>query len=98
ESPTNWHTPLFGPVARDPDCAQQLTRRLFSQRAHHITWSFVNPEDLGVTAFRDAARRAGYHVVERTILRSPYIAIDGDWRRYQRRLSAKRLSNLRRLR
>jgi CelD/BcsL family acetyltransferase involved in cellulose biosynthesis len=98
DSPTNWHTPLFGPLARDADCAQALARRIFSQGPHHVTLSFVDRQDLGVTAFRDAAAAAGFHLVERTILRSPYVAIDGDWPQYQRRLGSKRLSNLRRLR
>lgn len=96
-SPTNWHTPLSGLLARDPVSAAAAAHALFAGRTRQISLSFVDPEGAAACAFREAATRAGYRSTERPVLRSPYVAIDGDWSRYERRLTSKRRSNLRRL-
>jgi CelD/BcsL family acetyltransferase involved in cellulose biosynthesis len=98
-SPTNWHTPRFGVVARDDAARDDAARALFATKAPHVSMSFLAAEDPSVGAIRAAARAARYRVVERTLARPYVVDLDGDWDSYRRvRLGKELVSKLGRTR
>ena len=82
-SPTNWHTPLFGPVVARPDVAATLLERLVGGGVTRIELDFADPADPAA----EALRASGLLVHERIRTRSPWLALDGD---PLARLTAKR--------
>ncbi len=98
QSPTNWHTPIFGAVAADRDEAFALAEAAFAQRMHRLQISFVADPTAELVPFKRAGAEAGYRLLERVVQRSPYVPISGDWNDYEQRLTSKRRSNLRRMR
>jgi CelD/BcsL family acetyltransferase involved in cellulose biosynthesis len=98
-SPTNWHTPEFAPVAEDAGIERTLVEALFSGAPRRLALSFL--PDRGSTAaehLEAAAARAGYRVIRRVVLRSPYIEINRAWDELEKeRLTSKRRGNLRRM-
>lgn len=97
-STTNWHTPQFGLLAEDSAAAQELAHAVFACRSRRVNLGFLALEGAGLHECRTAATAAGYRQFVRTIQRSPYVPIESDWAEYKRRLSAKRLSEIRRRR
>jgi CelD/BcsL family acetyltransferase involved in cellulose biosynthesis len=72
--PANWHTPEFRPIAVDPEAASALLEAALADRPRSLTLSWIAPEDLEPA--RSASHRAGYRVLERTLMRSPYLPLD----------------------
>ena len=95
-SAANWHTPSFGLLAHDDDAERRLANALFRRRAHRVTITFVPAGELA--ACRDAARRTGHRLLERTIERSPYVECDTAFEDYEATLDAKMRRELRRRR
>ena len=83
---TNWHTPGFALLAESPAVGMPLARALFMDRPRRVSLSFLERES-DVEACRSSAAAAGYRVLERTVQRSPYVTLEGDWARYEKRLS-----------
>jgi CelD/BcsL family acetyltransferase involved in cellulose biosynthesis len=96
-STSNWHTPGFGLLA-EPHELGELADALVSRRPHRVWLGFVDPGEPGIVACRAAAQAAGYRVLERTLERSPYVPIEGDWEAYRDGLAKKLGSELRRRR
>ncbi len=96
-STSNWHTPEFGLLAERHELGE-LAEALVSRRAHRVWLGFVDAAKPGVVACRAAAQAAGYRVLERTLERSPYVPIEGDWEAYRVGLGKKLASELRRRR
>ena len=94
-STTNWHTPEFGLLVEDAGARHELAQALFARRTRRLSLSFV-PADGGLDDVRAAATAAGYRVLERTIQRSPYLAIESDWETYRMTLSRNLRSDIRR--
>ncbi|MCA1707565.1 MAG: hypothetical protein LC808_31565, partial [Actinobacteria bacterium] len=91
-SPTNWHSPQFGLLVEDGKAAESLMSALFRDRPRRVDLRFLDhdaADQLGTHAIS-----AGYRIIRRTIQRSPYIAIDGDWESYQGRIGRKVRSEL----
>src|SRR5262245_45506117 len=97
-SPTNYHTPYFGMAANDRTAAIALADDILSNHPRRITLGPVDPDGLTMMAFRQAAAKAGYRVLVSPFQRSPYLDVEGDWNRYEARLSRKLLSDVRRKR
>lgn len=97
-SPTNWHTPMFSPVAESDEDLAALARGLIGRRASWYDLSFLDPESPAVVQLHAGARAAGHRVIVRVVARSPYIPTDGDWEGYRATLSRKRRKELGRLR
>ena len=95
-STTNWHTPQFGLLAEDEQATRELARAAFARHRHRINLGFIDEDDL--RACRTAATTAGYRLFVRPVQRAPYVPIKGTWTEYKQRLSAKRLSEIRRRR
>ncbi len=95
-SPTNWHTPVFGPVATSPDAERELLERLFSLDVRSVGLSLLDSSDGTEQRVAEAARRAGRQVVRRVLASAPYIPLEGDWETYERGLSKNRRRGIRR--
>jgi len=97
-SPTNWHTPHFGLAAVDAQARDELAAGLVDRARHRLDISFLDDGSDDLRAFRDAAEAAGRLVLVRTIQRSRYVEVEGDWEDYRRRIGSKALRELRRRR
>jgi CelD/BcsL family acetyltransferase involved in cellulose biosynthesis len=91
----NDHTPLGGPLAEDGQATQALGRALKARRVAQVVLEWVDAESPQLRSSM-AAMRA--RVITRAMDRSPYVALREGGRDIDRRLTAKRRSNLRRLR
>ena len=54
-SATNWHTPLFGPVAEDDAALRELAQAALGERASRLDLAFIDPAGAATEAFRAAA-------------------------------------------
>lgn len=95
-STTNWHSPEFGLVAEDAATADAMAREILRRGERSLSLRFLNADSGDVGRLRAAADAAGYRVLERTVARSPYVAIEGDWTTYERGLKGRHRSDVRR--
>lgn len=97
-SPTNWHTPVFGPVADSAAAHEALAAALLARRAAWVDMAFVDGGDPGLAAWRRVAERRRARVVERTVMRSPFVSLEtGDFDAYRAGLSRRLRKELGRL-
>jgi CelD/BcsL family acetyltransferase involved in cellulose biosynthesis len=97
-SPTNWHTPEFGLLAEDDDAFSTIAVSLLSSAPRSVHLSFLSPTRAGAAQCRAAARAAGYRTIERVVVRSPYVQIEGEWKDHAARLSRHMLKEVNRCR
>lgn len=97
-SPTNWHTPEFGVLAEDADVTRELAGALLARRSRRIDLSFLDGRSPELGELRRSATAAGHDVIARTVARSPYVEIDGDWERYSAGLRRKQRTEIARRR
>ena len=95
KSPTNWHTPTFGPIADRPEDVNELLAGLFDLEARSIDLSLLELEDGTLDLALEAARGARRVVAARPLTRSPWVPLEGSWEDYERRLSKNRRKGLR---
>jgi CelD/BcsL family acetyltransferase involved in cellulose biosynthesis len=95
-SPANWHTPASGPIARDAEAEEALAAGMASVRARRLRLLFLDRTTTDLLG--EPARRAGFRVVEDTMMRSPYVEIAGEWEAFEATLKKRARSDLRRLR
>jgi CelD/BcsL family acetyltransferase involved in cellulose biosynthesis len=95
-SPTNWHSPEFGLLAESAEDARRLVAAVLVERPRRLSLAFVDPQQAAL-AKREALAQ-GFRVIQRTLQRSPHVAIDGDWEAYRRRLSKGLRDDLKRSR
>jgi CelD/BcsL family acetyltransferase involved in cellulose biosynthesis len=88
-SPTNWHTPAYGPVACDGDAARALADAVVEGAPSVLDVSFLDPADPFAEAILDGARDSRRRVIGRPVLRSPYVALDGDFASFEATLDSK---------
>lgn len=96
-SPTNWHTPEFSVVAEDGEVERKLIESILQRNWRRASLAFLDARGSGTATFKQLAEALGYRVIERVILRSPYLVVDRSWEELEDRLSSKRRANLRRL-
>jgi CelD/BcsL family acetyltransferase involved in cellulose biosynthesis len=94
----NWYTPLYGPVAEDEAALEALAATVVAGGAALISLGFLPDEPAGAAPLRAAAVRAGYRLHQVPLPPVPYVAVDGDWRTYEQRVSSRLLRDLRRRR
>jgi CelD/BcsL family acetyltransferase involved in cellulose biosynthesis len=75
----NWHSPELPIVAESSEAASELAAKLF-RKAWSVTLRPAPEAELD--AVRDAARAAGYSVLERAGERSPYVDVSGSFDDY----------------
>lgn len=95
-SPTNWHTPVFGPLAADETARAALLAELFAAPETSVELSNVGGAGTDSATLLAAAREAGRLAVHRELGRSPYIELAGDFEAYEGTLSRNRRKALRR--
>jgi CelD/BcsL family acetyltransferase involved in cellulose biosynthesis len=96
-SPTNWHTPEFGHVAEDAEARSALAAAVLAEEPRQVSLAFLDRAGAGFARFQSAADSAGYLLHERTLERSPFVAIGDDWEAYQQTIRKHRRDNRRRL-
>jgi CelD/BcsL family acetyltransferase involved in cellulose biosynthesis len=97
-SPTNAHTPRFGALVEDRFVAAALCRDLFGRSPHHVALGYLDSTDPTVEAFNHAACTAGYRALARTIMRSPYLDVAGEFEAYRTTRRSAFVADLRRRR
>src|SRR6185312_11949097 len=96
ESTANFHTPVFGIVAADPSAARSMARELFRDAPPQVSLTGLDPDGLTFKVCKDAAEEAGFSVITRPHLLSPYAEMEYGWNEYKRNLHSHLLRNLRR--
>jgi CelD/BcsL family acetyltransferase involved in cellulose biosynthesis len=97
-SPTNVHTPAFGPLVEDEQAAGDLGLALVARGALQIVLEHVDAEASALQACLEPSKARGCRLLTRTMGLSPYVPLDRDVSEFERRLTSKRRSNLRRVR
>lgn len=97
-SPTNFHTPHFGPVAQDDDARAALAQGVLTQRAWAVSLGFLESGAGHLGAFTSEAAAARRRTVTRTVLRSPSVELSGDLAGYRAHRRRSALADLRRRR
>lgn len=92
-SPTNWHTPLYGPVAESKEAATAIYSYLIEQNPRRLALSFIDSRSPGLVQL---SARPRTHVD--LILRSPHLPIVDDWEMLWRSRSKNLRSTIRRCR
>jgi CelD/BcsL family acetyltransferase involved in cellulose biosynthesis len=95
-SPTNWHTPEFGPVAEDETVERGLFEEALDRTRGRLDLSFLREENPALGRLSEAATQTGWRVIVRPIERSPYLRLEGSWEEFERGLPSKRRNDLRR--
>ncbi len=88
-SPTDWQTPLFGPVVEDREAAAELARVLLERARRRADLWFLSPEAPGVEECAAAAADAGFARIVRTIARAPFVPVEGSFEEYMGSLDRK---------
>jgi CelD/BcsL family acetyltransferase involved in cellulose biosynthesis len=86
-SPTNTHTPFFGPVADGRDAVRLLAWELVQRSPTVIRLDQLDPDSAWFAALGEALREARWRVIRETVGRPPYVRIRGDWDGYRASLS-----------
>jgi CelD/BcsL family acetyltransferase involved in cellulose biosynthesis len=82
-SPTNWHTPAYGPVAQDEQAERALARHIPSILRSSVDLAFLDPSSAFAGELGRVARARSLREVSRPILRSPYIDLEGTFADYE---------------
>jgi len=97
-SPTNWHSPMFGFLARDSEARSALAETLF-EHTRAVDLSFLDRGDPSLEACLRLSRASHRQVLVWTLVRSPYVDISGgDWSCFCSALPPKVRKELRRAR
>ena len=88
-SPTDWQTPMFGPVAEDREAAAELAGALVAAARRRADLWFLSPDAPGLDECVAAAGEAGFRRIVRTIARAPYVPVDGSFEEYMTGLDRK---------
>ena len=97
-STTNTHSPLFGPLATDPDAEWVLASQLVDQSGGRIELAYVDPTTSWFSALETALALRGRRPFVDTVLRSPYVVLGDSDHAYPARLSRRFAKELRRCR
>jgi CelD/BcsL family acetyltransferase involved in cellulose biosynthesis len=85
-SMSNWHTPGFGFLSEDSDAEDALTKMTLARLHRRVTLSFLDANRSTFAKCQSAGEAAGCRVLARTLERSPYLEIEGDWECYHANL------------
>jgi CelD/BcsL family acetyltransferase involved in cellulose biosynthesis len=99
-SAANAHTPDGDVLAEDDATVRTLVTALYAARPRAVALTHLAAGGGSQTAARSVARGAGYRIAERTMLRAPYLDVEGtleDYLRAHRRVVADLRRRRRRL-
>jgi CelD/BcsL family acetyltransferase involved in cellulose biosynthesis len=97
-SPTNEHSPAFAFLAERRAVADALAASLFRTRPRGLAFGALEATSPTADGVRTAAAAAGYRLVVSDQGRSSWLAVEGDWERYEQRVGAKRPGEISRAR
>jgi CelD/BcsL family acetyltransferase involved in cellulose biosynthesis len=95
---TNWHTPEFAILAEDAHMVRELARAALLSTPRRLAIAFIESDTEAFRHCLAAARAARYRTLVRTLVRSLYVDIVGDWTTFQERIDRKVARDLRRRR
>ena len=95
-TPTNWHTPEFEVPAADDSAREELLRTAIRTAGRPLAFGMLTGGRPEPDLVSSAASAAGMRVRARTIERSPYVLLEGDWQAYAQTLPRRRRSENRR--
>ena len=95
-SVTNGQTPQWGVLAEDDELTAHALTALAADGVSRLMLSYVDREDPLARAVRRHAAAHGQLLVERAMLRSPYIELDGTFADYRARRRSSFKADLRR--
>lgn len=95
---TNWHTPELEIPAVDSPARRALLRRVLKGARVSVQLGMLTAGSEDAHDFATLATELGQRVLARTIERSPFVELDGTYEDYERTLSQRRRSELRRRR
>jgi CelD/BcsL family acetyltransferase involved in cellulose biosynthesis len=93
-SVSNWHSPVFAPLALDGAARDALLAQLFARGRSSVELNLLDDDLLG--SIGDSARGAGRRVRKRTIASCPVVEMGDCFDTYERGLSRNRRRSLRR--
>jgi CelD/BcsL family acetyltransferase involved in cellulose biosynthesis len=88
-SPTDWQTPLFGPVVADREAAGELAVAMLGRARRRADLWFLSPDAPGLDECVGAAGRAGHRRIARVIARAPYVPVDRPFEEFMGGLDRK---------
>ena len=94
----NYHSPLFEPLVAHPDDARTLYALAAARTSRRLSLGFLDGSGPMPREVSEAASAAGFRVLQRSLQRTPELAIDGDWADYRGRLDRRFRKELGRLR
>jgi CelD/BcsL family acetyltransferase involved in cellulose biosynthesis len=97
-SAANWHSPLYGAVAKGPDALQALAGALLAERTSRVDLAMVDAGDGLLVALHTAAEAAGRAAIDRQVAIQPYVTLDGDFDAYAAGLPRKQRKEIGRVR
>ena len=97
-SPTNWHTPRFGPLAEDDGALADLARAALDEAKIRVDVSFIESGSTFLEACGQLTASGRCKAVIRPLQRSPYLETTGTWSQYESRFTSKMRNKQRRLR
>ena len=97
-SPANWESPDFAFLADGSEPRRELARALLAHAGRSASIPFLAADGDDLPACRAAAAERGFRTAERTVERSPYVTVQGDFEAYARARSPKLLADVRRRR
>jgi CelD/BcsL family acetyltransferase involved in cellulose biosynthesis len=95
-SATNTHSPLYGPVATSPEVERSLAAQLVAESGGRIELSYVDPAASWHRALDEVLQLDRRRIRTETVIRSPYVALEGSQSKYPEGLSRKFLKDVRR--
>ena len=95
---SNWHTPSFSILGEDSSARAELGRALAAHGPRRIVLMFCPPEDPTLNDVATIARANRHRTIVRTLERSPFVRVEGDWETYLRSRGPKLAQDIRRRR
>ena len=95
---TNPETPEYAPLAEDREVAAALADVAFRRPSRRVVLEYLDAGSPHLEPLEAAARARGYAPHTRTLLRPPYVDIDGGWDAFLQTLDSKFVRDLRRRR
>jgi len=85
-------------VAAGEAALAALLGAALATRPRSLTLAFMDPDCVPLDAVRETVREAGYDMLERVLVRSPYLVLGGAFVEFERSLSANARGDIRRRR
>lgn len=83
-SMTNWHTVEFSLLAEDERAYADLVQAILAGGARRVTLEFVTVGASDLPMLEATASQARHRTHVRTLERSPYLPLEGDWESYEK--------------